>query len=204
MLVAMLVVFAGCATAGARTPEAAIASLRRAESARDAKAAYALLSTDAKASVEFAAFEKRWTESATAAPDAKASPKTTTATTHAATTIHDDGIVLRWAWVGRQWMVVSGLPPSARSSTPAEAIRSFLAAGTGTPGAQARALLAPELVDALAEDWSKRAAAIEAALAKPGAIELSEDVTRAQLWYEPGRRIVLEQTESGWRITRFD
>lgn len=206
--IALAMLVAGCASAGARTPEAAIAALRRAESTRDPKAAYALLSPTARASVDYAAFEKRWTAAtaASASPEkVAATPKTTlVATTHGATTIHDDGLVLRWAKIGRQWMVVWGLPPAPRSSTPAEAIRSFLAAATGTPGTEARALLAPELVDALAEDWSKRGAAIETALAKPGAIELSEDLTRAQLWYEPGRRIVLEQTQSGWRITRFD
>lgn len=198
----VVIVVGGCASTGARTPDAAIAALQRAESTKDAKAAYALLAPHVRAELDAAAFQARWTKAADGA--SKRAKPSTVATTHGATTLHDDGVVLRWAKMGRQWMVVSGLPPAPRATTPAEAIRSFLAAASGTPGAQARALMAPELVDALAEDWARRVAAVEAALAKPGAIELSEDVTRAQLWYEPGRRIVLEQTAAGWRITSFD
>ena len=63
-----------------------------------------------------------------------------------------------------------------------------------------RALLADDLAARLDEDWEARAKAIEEALETPGALELSSDLKRAALHYEPQRTIVLEQTPQGWRI----
>jgi hypothetical protein len=64
--------------------------------------------------------------------------------------------------------------------------------------------LAPELAESIRRDFAARAEAIDAALAKPGAIELSDDLRRAQLRYEPSRVITLEQTPQGWRITALE
>ena len=62
-------------------------------------------------------------------------------------------------------------------------------------------MLSDGLVDAIDEDWSARVDAIELALEEPGGLELSADLRRAELRYEEGRAVSLEQTPDGWRIT---
>ena len=68
----------------------------------------------------------------------------------------------------------------------------------------AQRYLSDELATRMREDFAARVDAIEAALQVPGAIELSEDLSRAQLRYEPQRVLTLEQTPRGWTITGLE
>ena len=67
-----------------------------------------------------------------------------------------------------------------------------------------RSLLGDELADAVDEDWQSRVEAMEAALDRPGSIELSSDLRRAELRYEQDRVLTLQQTPRGWRITALE
>lgn len=199
---------AGCTPRGSRSPEAARDAYLDALRKDDPQAAYALLAPDVRARVDYPSFLARWkadgAERKATLEAAKAIDRSRVVAGHTATTVHDDGVVLRWAKLDDRWFVTGGLPPASRASTPAEAIRGFLAALAQGPLGHARSFLSAELADALREDWAARTEAIEAALARPGAVELSEDLRRAQLRYEPQRVIVLEQTPRGWAITRFE
>lgn len=199
---------AGCAPRGSRSPEAARDAYLDALRKDDPEAAYALLAPDVRARVDYASFLARWkadgAERKATLDAAKAIDRGRVVAGHTATTVHEDGVVLQWAELDDRWFVTGGLPPASRASTPAEAIRSFLGALGVGPLGNAQAFLSAELADALREDWAARTEAIEAALARPGAIELSEDLLRAQLRYEPQRVIVLEQTPRGWAITSIE
>lgn len=203
-----IVVLGACGPRGTRSPEAARAAYLDALRKDDPVAAYALLAPDVRARVDYPSFLARWrddvAERKQIVEGAAALDGSRVVAGHTATTVHEGGVVLRWAKLGKGWVVTGGLPPTARASTPAEAIRGFIAALGAAPLGAAQQFLSPELADALREDWADRARAIEAALAKPGAIELSDDLRRAQLRYEPGRVIVLEQTATGWAITNLE
>jgi hypothetical protein len=198
----------GCTPRGSRSPEAARDAYLEALRKDDPEAAYALLAPDVRARVDYSSFLARWkadvAERKATLEAAKAIDHGRIVAGHTATTVHADGVVLQWAKLDDRWYVTGGLPPASRASTPAEAIRSFLAALGGGPLGKAQSFLSPELADALREDWAARTEAIEAALTRPGAIELSEDLLRAQLRYEPQRVIVLEQTPRGWAITSLE
>lgn len=211
----LVLMLAACGPRGTRSIEATRDAYLDALKADDPKRAYDLLAPEVRAKVDYASFVARWKADAAERKATLEQAKTTDdkrsnrdapkhVASHTATTVHDGGVVLHWAKVGDDWLVTGGLPPAARATTPAEAIRGFLAALGRAPLGNAQRFLSPELADALREDWASRTEAIEAALAKPGAIELSEDLLRAQLRYEPQRVIVLEQTPQGWTITSVE
>ncbi len=203
-----LALLSACERGGTRSPQAAREAYLTALRNDDPAAAYALLAPDVRARVEYASFKARWqadgAERKSTLAQAKAMAGGRAPTSHAATTVHADGVVLHWAKVGDRWLVTGGLPPASRASTPAGAIRGFVGALGRARLDTAQSFLSDELADGLREDWAARIEAIEAALAKPGAIELSDDLRRAQLRYEPQRVIVLEQTPRGWTITSFE
>lgn len=197
-----------CKRKSTRGPEGLRDAWVAALAANDPKAAYELLAPSVRARTPYPEFVARWKEDAKQRADvvaqAKQLPADLRVVAKNATTVHDGGIVLRWTKVGDDWLVVDGLPGARGASTPAAAIRGFIAAMNAAQLQRAERYLSDDLVSALREDWSTRVDAIEAALARPGAIELSEDLARAQLRYEPQRAITLEQTPRGWRITSLE
>jgi len=203
--VALVLAVPACrAPRSARSPEALRDAYAQALRRDDADAAYALLSPELQAATPRAAFRARWqaqaverAEAQTAIadlPPALRAPVAGGQTTHGA---H----VLTWAEVAGHYQIVAGLPGLPDSSTPAQAIRSFLAAVRSADLRHLEALVSDELAARLRDDWGRRAALIEALLDQPGAIEYSSDMQRAVLRYEPGRALTLEQSPAGWRLT---
>jgi hypothetical protein len=207
---AIVVLVAGCNRAvgrGPRSPtalrDAQVAAMR----ANDPKRAYALLAPEVQARVPYDEFALRWrTDRAEreAATKAAGSAKTPKVALLAGTSVHDRGVVLRWSEIGGKWVVVDGLPGRPSTATPAAAVRAFVTAVRTADLASIRAVLGDELGRAIAEDWEARVQAIEAALDRPGALELSADLRRAELRYEPTRVLTLEQTPAGWRIVGLE
>jgi hypothetical protein len=189
------------ARAPARLRDAHVAALR----ADDPAAAYALLAPEVRAAVSYEEFEARWkadaAEHEAAIAAAESLDPATTATLHGGTTMHAGGRVLRWTQVDDELLVVDGLPGRPDTSTPAQTIRAFVAAVRRADLTEVRGLLGEALVEAVDEDWSERVDAIERALEEPGALDLSADLRRAELRYEAGHAVTLEQTAEGWRIT---
>lgn len=206
-LVLLATVLLGCRHAPAHSPQALREAWLDALEHDDPRAAYALLSPDARGREPYPAFVARWradaSERAAVIAEARAA-KDDAVVQRSATAVHRDGVIVRWTKVGKHWLVVDGLPGARRASTPAEAIRGFLQALARTDLGAAEHYLAADLREAMHEDWARRAEAIEAALRVPGAIELSDDLSRAQLRYEPQRLLTLEQTPGGWTITALE
>jgi hypothetical protein len=201
----LVVAAAACAPRQARSParlrDAHVAALK----ADDPAAAYALLAPELRAAVPYADFEARWkadaAEHEAAALAAETLDPALTAPLHGGTTVHDGGRVLRWTQVDDELVVVDGMPGRPDTSTPAQAVRAFVAAVRDADLGEVRGLLGEGLLEALDEDWTDRVDAIERALEEPGALDLSADLRRAELRYEAGRALTLEQTPAGWRIT---
>lgn len=169
----------------------------------DAEAAYALLSPQAQARTPKAQFVARFAdvakERAEIAAAAEVAPPPEPILS--GITLHEGGRALTWTWVDDRYWVIDGLPGRPSTATPALAIRAFLDAVRRTDLTAITAVLAEPLAEAIGEDFTARADAIERALEDPGAIELSADAQRAELRYEPERALRLEQSEDGWRIT---
>lgn len=187
-----------------RLRDAWVEALRDDDPAR----AYALLAPEVQAQVPYEAFEARWraqkTEREAMAEAARQRPAVHDAPVYGGTTVHDEGRVLRWAKAGGRYYVVDGLPGLPQTATPAQTIRALVTAVRTTDFSAIRALLGDDLAQAIDADWQARVEAMEAALDRPGAIELSPDLGRAELRYEPNRVLTLEQTEQGWRITGLE
>ncbi len=194
----------GCRSSGARSPEALRDAYAQALRRDDPDAAYALLSPELQAATTRAAFRARWKAQAAERKAAQAAISGLAPAYRAAVpggqTVHGDR-VLTWVQVAGHYQVVHGLPGLPDSSTPAQAIRAFLAAIRGADLHTLESLVSDELSARLRDDWNRRATAIEALLAQPGAIEYSGDMQRAVLRYEPGRALTLEQSPAGWRLT---
>lgn len=196
---------AGCGHGKSRSPtqltQAHVAALK----ADDPAAAYALLAPQIRAATSFEEFEARWKadgdEHAAALEAAQALPPEQAEPIYGGTTTHPGGRVLHWTQVHDQLQVHAGLPGRPNTSTPAQTIRGFIAAVRQAELTRIQALLGEDLLDAVDEDWTARVDAIEDALAEPGALDLSADLRRAELRYETGRVLTLEQTPHGWRIT---
>ena len=203
-----LVLGLGCASGGPRSPEALRQAHLEALAKNDPKAAYELLAPEVRARVDYPSFAARWKadakERAATRAAAKKLPAAMREPIKGGTSVHDGGTVLTWTEIDGKWLVTSGLPGDRVAATPSEAIRGFVAAARTADLAAVNRYLAPELAESIRRDFAARAEAIDAALAKPGAIELSDDLRRAQLRYEPSRVITLEQTPQGWRITALE
>lgn len=201
LLVGSLACGHGQARSPTRLRDAHVAALR----ANDPAAAYALLAPEVQASVSFEEFEARWkadtAEHREAVTAAGSLPPELEAPLHGGTTVHEGGRVLHWTQVEDELQVTAGLPGRPDTSTPAQAIRAFIAAVRRADLAEVRAMLGESLLAAIEEDWSVRVDAIERALEEPGALDLSPDLRRAELRYESNRVLTLEQTPKGWRIT---
>jgi hypothetical protein len=200
-----LLLVLACSHGQARSPERLRDAHVAALEANDPAAAYALLAPDVRAAVPFEEFAARWKadadEHAAAVATAKLLDPALEAPLHGGTTVHAGGRVLRWTQVDDELQVVDGLPGRPDTSTPAQTVRAFIAAVRTADLAEVRGLLGEALVEAVDEDWSERVDAIERALEEPGALDLSADLRRAELRYETGRVLTLEQTPEGWRIT---
>ena len=204
----LALVLVGCASGGPRSPEALRQAHLDALAKDDPKAAYQLLAPEVRARVDYASFAARWKadakERAATRDAAKKLPAAMREPIRGGTSVHDGGTVLTWTEIDGKWLVTSGLPGDRVAATPSEAIRGFVAAARTADLGAVNRYLAPELAESIRKDFAARADAIDAALAKPGAIELSDDLRRAQLRYEPSRVITLEQTPQGWRITALE
>jgi len=205
LVVAAVAAVAACGPRQARSParlrDAHVAALE----ANDPAAAYALLAPEVRAAVPYPEFEARWkadaAEHEAAIAAAESLDPNLVAPLHGGTTMHDGGRVLRWTQIDDELEVVDGLPGRPDTSTPAQAVRAFVAAVRKADLGEVRGLLGEGLLEAIDEDWTDRVEAIERALEEPGALDLSADLRRAELRYEAGRALTLEQTPSGWRIT---
>lgn len=205
ILLALALALPACRSSrGARSPEALRDAYAQALKRDDPDAAYALLSPELQARTLRAEFRARWqaqsAERAQAQTALASLPPAQRAAIAGGQTVHGDR-VLTWAEVAGRYQIVAGLPGLPDISTPAQAIRAFLAAVRGADLRGLEALASDELAARLRDDWSRRAALIEALLDQPGAIEYSGDMQRAVLRYETGRALTLEQTPTGWRLT---
>jgi len=189
---------------GSTSPERLVDAHLAALEANDPRAAYALLSPQAQAKTPYEAFEARWERDAAEREATIEAAKNRSpgerGATRAGTSVHSGGHVLHWTEVGGEYLVVSGLPGHQQSATPAQAIRAFITAVRRADLTEIRGLLTEELAEALDDDWEARVDAIERALDQPGSLELSADLKRAALRYEPNLAMTLEQTAQGWRI----
>lgn len=204
-----LILGGGCTQRMYRTPEKLHAAYMEAIERDDPSAAYALLSPEVRASVPREQFLARWSQQSTEHQAVRAAPGgVSPAVVYRGTTVHTEGRVLAWAAVGEgrrvQYLVESGLPTPFQLDTPKHAILTFVAALREADDATLHAVLHEDLAAALREDWEQRATAIEAALDRPGAIELSPDHRRAELRYAQGRALRLEQGEGGWQVTGLE
>jgi len=198
---------ASCATRAPRTPERLYAAYMDALRRDDPSAAYALLSPELQATLPRAEFDARWKAQAAehrailAAREPNPPP-----IAYRGTTVHEGGRILVWAAApgNKAFYVESGLPSQARLDTPAAAIRTFLAAIRQADRTLLLAVLHDDLRTALREDWESRVAAMEAALQRPGALEVSADRRRAELRYAQGRALRLEHGTAGWQVTGLE
>ncbi|MBV1861686.1 MAG: DUF3887 domain-containing protein [Nannocystaceae bacterium] len=202
---AMLV---SCSRVQHRSPEHLRESYLEALPSDDAKAAYAMLTPEVQAQVPFDEFQARWkdeeTERQTWSQTARALPSEDTVGLRGGTTAHEGGKVLTWSELDGVYYVSSGLPGTPQSTTPAQTVHALIAAVREADLGGVRALLGDALAEALAEDWQARVDAIEEALDRPGSIELSPDLRQAELRYDTGKALTLEQTPQGWRITALE
>ena len=204
LLGASLLAATACRSPGARSPEALRDAYAQALRRDDPAAAYALLSPQLQAATTRATFIARWTaqtrEREAALAAIKGLPPTHRVAILGGHTVHGDR-VLTWVRVAGHYQILHGLPGLPDSSTPAQAIRAFLAAVRSADLHALEALVSDDLAARLRDDWNRRATVIEALLEQPGAIEYSSDMLRAVLRYEPGRALTLEQSPAGWRLT---
>lgn len=193
-----------CRSVGARSPEALRDAYAQALRRDDPDAAYALLAPELQAATTREAFRARWKAQAAERKAALTAisglPPAYRAPITGGQTVHGDR-VLTWTEVAGRYQIVAGLPGLPDTSTPAQAIRAFLAAVRRADLHALEALVNDDLAGRLRDDWNRRATAIEALLEQPGAIEFSSDMQRAVLRYEPGRALTLEQNTAGWRLT---
>ncbi|MCR9160377.1 MAG: hypothetical protein ACE37F_18350 [Nannocystaceae bacterium] len=207
VLVLPLVLFA-CKRTHYRSPEQLRDAYVETLSTPDAASAYAALSPEVQAEVPFEAFEARWNANAAErkaqADAASAVPTEDRVGLRGGTTAHDGGRVLTWVELGGHYYVTAGLPGAPQTTTPAQTVRALIAAVRESDFGGVRSLLGDTLAEALAEDWQARVDAIEDALDRPGSIELSSDLRQAELRYDTGKALTLEQTPSGWRITALE
>jgi hypothetical protein len=199
---------AGCKPRGVRSPEKLRDVHLAALASDDPQQAYALLAPEVRASVPYAEFAERWeanvVEREATAAEAEALDPAARSAVLEGTTVHHGGHVLRWTRIGHGYVVLDGLPGVAQTQTPAQTVRALIEAVRTTDFSRVRRLLGDELAASIAEDWQARTDALEAALERPGSIELSADLLRAELRYEPNRVLTMEQTPSGWRISSLE
>lgn len=205
LLPVVLALAPACASQKIRTPEALRDAYAGALRRDDPEAAYRLLAPEVQARISRDEFVRRWRESPgereVALADLEAVGDDQKAALLGATTVHEGGAVLRWAEVAGAYAIVGGLPGLPDTSTPAQAIRAFIAAVRSADLDRLAGLLSEELRARMADDWQERVDLIEARLGEPGAVELSADGSAALLRYAPGRWLSLEPSASGWRIT---
>lgn len=193
-----------CASRGPRSAEQLRDAYADALEANDPAAAYALLDASVQATLPFKEFEQRWNENAKrhteSARAIRELPKELEPALAEGTTVHTDGRVLHWTRSDGRYYVTAGLPGSVQTTTPAQTVRALIAAVRTTDMSNIRQLLGEDLAARIGDDWTARAEAMEAALERPGAIELTSNLRRAELRYEPSRILTLEQTPAGWRV----
>lgn len=174
----------------------------------DADAAYDLLSAAAQAEISREAFRTMWKDAKgqrnRQQKELASLDKQAKQPVMFATTTHGPDKILHWAEVDGHYRIVSGLPGLPDRSSPRAALLGFVAAANEDRLESLSAYLAPDLAEALREEWEARGDAIVEALSLPGSPEVSPDRTRAVLRYAPGRRIVLERADDGWRIVLLE
>lgn len=177
-------------------------------SANDPKAAYDMLAPEIRATTSYEDFSARWkadaAERASLVKAANEVDPTLQVGMEGGSTVHEGGRVLTWVELDGRYYVVDGLPGKAGTATPAQTVRALIAAVNVADLDSIAVLLDDDLAEALAQDWQARAQAIEAALDKPGSIELSPDLRQAELHYDTGKALTLVQTPTGWRVTSLE
>lgn len=195
---------AACAKGRTQTPEDLRKAWSHALEHDDADAAWQLLSPEAQAQVGKEAFDARWAKNAAERKGqveelASLPPAADTAVVEGRTT-HTGGRELRWTLIDGRFYVRDGLPGLPSTMTAESTIRAFIEALRKAPRGDFEALVQAELLESVSESWGARADAIELALETPGALELSQDYSRATLRYGKGGAITLERTQMGWRV----
>ncbi len=194
-----------CASRSLRSPEALREAYADAITRDDPATAYALLSPELQARMGPKEFTQRWARQAedreAAAADLEALPPAQALPLYRGTTLHPNGAELSWSYASGAFQINAGLPGFADISTPAQALRSFIAAIREADFTALEALISEDLRARLSDEWQARVDAIEERLEEPGAIELSPDSKQALLHYDQGRDIALTQRPQGWQIT---
>ncbi len=203
VLVALTV--GACASTAARSPEDLRRRYAQALERDDPDAAYALLSPGVQAKISPEAFRKRWRslkkERETSRKALNQLDPPHQKPIRGGVTTHHKRDMLTWVDVGGNYVIAAGLPSIPSTSTPAQAIRAFVAAIRTADFGNLNFLLTDDLHEAMADNWEARLELIEERLSQPDAIEYSKDMRRASLRYEPGRALTLEQTPAGWRFS---
>ena len=203
----LIATLAGC-SAGHRSPSALRDAYVQSLDTNDPRAAYDLLAPEVRASLPYEEFEARWRnleqERALAAKQVRTLPEDMQGSVYEAQTAHADGVILDWTEVDDRFLVTSGLPGIPDTATPAQTVRAFVQAVRRSDLSGIAFLVSDELASQMREDWEARVEALEAALDRPSSIEVSEDLRRAELRYEPNRVLTMEQSREGWRITSLE
>jgi len=204
LLAPLLALHLGCRPSAPRTPEALRAAYTDALRRDDPDAAYRLLAPELQAQLSLDRFRARWRGGPADRAHQLAELEALDPGRHPAvlggTTTHESGAVLRWAEIAGEYKIVAGLPLDLDTATPAQAIRTWIAAIRAMDRDRLEALITEDLRARIADDWRERVDQIEARLAEAGALELSADGETALLRYAPGRALVVVQSAAGWRI----
>lgn len=207
-LLGAVLLLGACASKGPRSPEALRDAWARALASDDPEGAWELLAPQTRARMNYDDFAARWKANAAERKEALAGMRELPAEGRTpvleGTTTHEGGRVLTWTEVEGEWLVVSGVPGIADTSTPAAAVRALVAALRSGELVELSTIVTPELLEQAGEQWQARANLILEALETPGSLTVSHDGARAVLRYARGHAITLQQTDAGWRVAELD
>lgn len=167
--------------------------------------AWDLMTPEAQASTDRAAFDARWAangEVRRALAMRMEAPTDARLGAIEAASVHATGHVVRWAWIDGDFWVVSDVSDGADRRTPAAALAAFAAALHNYHPPSLDGILGPEYAEELARTLSRRADSIEAFLRDPSRIVVDGDTAKAAI--EPGVTIRLERGDDGWRVVATD
>ncbi|MEE9384826.1 MAG: hypothetical protein V3V08_15595 [Nannocystaceae bacterium] len=198
------IILMGCRAPSPRSPEALRDAYAEAIRHNDPDAAYDLLSPGAQAHTERAAFGARWAkqqrELRATLGDIESLDEPLRRPLLRGRTAHPSGRVIHWQHADGRYWVVAGLPGPPDLSSPEHAVRALIDILRADDHSALEGVMTEELAQQRADRWAVLADALEAALAKPGAVERSESRDRAVLRYAPGRRVVLAHDGAQWRV----
>ncbi len=199
---------AACSSSHTPTPQRLRAAYLKALEKDDPEGAYRLLDPQLRAQLSLEEFKSQWEanqpfHAATIAEIQAVRPEKSHVALQA-TALYRGGKSLRWAQIGPQYLIVSGLPQKLDTSTPNASIRSLLAVMNRVENGSMGQLFSPEVGEQRRAEWLLRSQAIEKALEDENNIKLNETEDRAEFVYGESKRILLHSTETGWRIYRAE